>query len=119
MAPIAPTYQGTQTSWKKNPCNYKLSNHESLPHIVYNFLAVLKGGGKSIHISNEECLKELIMWLQEFVPPPTCFLAKWIVSMCRDNKYTSNCLIWVKHLDPMAYKHGQKYHRQKDFERHM
>jgi hypothetical protein len=47
------------------------------------------------------------MWLQEFVPPPTCFLAKWIVSMCWDNKYTSHCLIWAKHLDPMAYKHGQ------------
>jgi hypothetical protein len=33
-------------------------------------LAVLKGGGKFVHILEDECLRELIMWLQEFVPPP-------------------------------------------------
>jgi len=27
MAPMASTCQGTQTSWKKNPRNYKLGNH--------------------------------------------------------------------------------------------
>jgi hypothetical protein len=37
-------------------------------------MAVLKGGSKSIHIPKKECLKELIVWLQEFIPPPTCFL---------------------------------------------
>jgi hypothetical protein len=43
------------------------------------FLVVLKGGGKFVHIPKEECLKELIVWLQKFIPPPTCFLAGWIV----------------------------------------
>jgi hypothetical protein len=68
---MAPAYRRMQTSWKKNPCNCKLSNHCSLLHIDYGFLAFLKGGNKS----KEECLRELIVWLQEFIPPPTCFLA--------------------------------------------
>jgi hypothetical protein len=79
MAPMAPAFQGMQTPWKKNPRNYKSDNHELLPHIAYNFLVVLKGCGKSIHILEEECLRELIVWLQKFIPPPTCFLVKWIV----------------------------------------
>jgi hypothetical protein len=42
----------------------------------------MKGGGKFIHILEEEYLKELIMWLQVFIPPPICFLAKWITGTC-------------------------------------
>jgi hypothetical protein len=42
-------------------------------------MVMVKGGGKSVHILNEECLRELIGWLQEFDPPPTCFLVEWIV----------------------------------------
>jgi hypothetical protein len=64
---------------EENPRNCKLGNHQSLPHIAYDFLVVLKGGGKSIHILEEECLNELTMWLQEFIPPPICFHAEWIV----------------------------------------
>ncbi len=43
------------------------------------FLVFLKGGNIFLHIPKEECLKELTMWLQKFVPPPTCFLVEWIV----------------------------------------
>jgi hypothetical protein len=45
---------------------------------------VLKRSGKSIHILEEECLRGLMMWLQKFVPPPTCFLAEWIIWKCWD-----------------------------------
>jgi hypothetical protein len=69
-------------------------------------MAVLKGGGKSIHISKEECLRELIVWLQKFIPSPICFLAKWIVWKCRDHKSSSHSSILAKHLDPMAYSRG-------------
>ncbi len=104
VAPMVPACWRTQTFWKKNPCNCKLGNHYSLPHFAYNFLAVLKGGSKSIHVLKEEFLKELIVWLQEFVPPPTCFLAKWIIRTCRDDESYSHSLFWAKH--PMAYRHG-------------
>jgi hypothetical protein len=79
----------------------------------------LKGSGKSIHILEEECLKELIVWLQKFVPPPTCLLVKWIASKCQDDESFSHSLILAKHLDPMVYKQGKKYHPQRDFEGHI
>ncbi len=49
-------------------------------------MAVLKGGSKSIHIPKKECLRELIVWLQEFIPPPTCFLVDGQLEIVGDNK---------------------------------
>jgi hypothetical protein len=64
---------------EENPRNCKHGNHQSLLHIAYDFLVHLKGGGKSIHIMEEERLNKLTVWLQEFIPPPICFLTEWIV----------------------------------------
>jgi hypothetical protein len=61
-APMALACPRTKPLWKQNPHNCKLGNHLSLPYIVYGFLVVLKGGGKSVHILEEECLRELIIW---------------------------------------------------------
>jgi hypothetical protein len=105
-APMAPGYQGTKSSWKQNPCNNKMSNHWSLLHIIYSFLAVLKGGSKSVHILEEESLKEFIMWLQKFIPPPTCFLIEWVTLKYWNNKSSSHSLILAKHLNLMAYRHA-------------
>ncbi len=77
----------------------------------------VKKGGKSVHILEEKCLKELIMWLQEFVPPPTCFLTKWIAWKCRIDKSSFHSLILTKHLHQMVYRQGQKYHHQKNIQR--
>jgi hypothetical protein len=59
------------------------------------------------------------MWLQEFVPPPTYFLTKRIVWTCWDDESSSHSLIWAKHLDLMAYRHGQKDHCQGSSKGHM
>ncbi len=100
MAPMAPTCPRTKPSQKQNPYNYELGNHWLLPHITYGFLVVLKGGGKSVHILKEECLKELIMWLQEFIPPPLVFFVKWIVWRCLNDESSSHSLIlaniWIQ-----------------------
>jgi hypothetical protein len=80
---------------------------------------MLKGGDKFVHILEEECFRELIVWPQEFVPPPTCFLAKWIIWTCWDDESSSHSLFWAKHLGPTTYKHGQKDHRQRDYKGHM
>jgi hypothetical protein len=40
------------------------------------------------------------------------------LNMSNDESF-SHSLIWAKHLDPIAYKHGQKYHHRKDYEEHM
>jgi hypothetical protein len=82
-------------------------------------MAVMKEGSKFVHISKEECLKELIVWIQEFIPPPICFFAEWIVGTCQDDESSSHSLIWPKHLDPTAYRYGKKYHHQRDYEGHM
>ncbi len=70
-------------------------------------MAVVKEGSKFVHILKEECLRELIVWIQKFIPPPTCFFAKWIVGTCRDDESSSHSLIWAKHLDPTVIDMGR------------